>query len=138
MFVLNISRPSFNIGYVLSKSRFTRPNLRKTCYHSRPHFCLTLSLIQTLSNASAADGFLKTQWQKKKLLKTSNFSFCHNVFHCQSQVIYSIIEIFYFLTKNVQSCLLQNCRMREKVKLLETLEITHKEQFYLLPKCFQL
>ena len=77
---------------------------------------LTLSLIQTLSEASAADGFLKTQCQKKKLLKTSNFSFCHNVFHFQSQVIHSIIETFYFLTKHVQSRLLQNCCMRERVK----------------------
>ena len=76
---------------------------------------LTLSLIRTLSDASEADGFLKTLWQKKKLLKTSNFSFCHNVFHFQSQVIHSIIEIFYFLTKYVQSRLLQNCRMRERV-----------------------
>ena len=79
------------------------------------HDDLNLSLIQTLSDASAADCFLKTQCQKKKLLKTSNFSFCHNVFHFQSQVIHSILEIFYFLTKYVQSRLLQNCRMVNKL-----------------------
>ena len=32
---------------------------------------------------------------------------------------YNIIEIFYFLTIYVQSCLLQNCCMRERVKLEE-------------------
>ena len=37
-------------------------------------------------------------------------------FHFQSLVIHSIIEIFYFLTKYVQSRLLRNCRMRERVK----------------------
>ena len=47
--------------------------------------------------------------------KTCNFSFCHNVFHFKSYVIHSIIEIFQFLTKYVQSCLLQNCRMRESI-----------------------
>ena len=55
----------------------------------------------------------------EKLLKTSNFSFCHNVFHFYSQVVHSIIEIFFFLTKYVQSRLLQNCWMREKVKGLD-------------------
>ena len=82
------------------------------------NFPLTLSLIQTLSDASAADGLLKTQLQKKKLLKTSNFFFCHNVFHFQSQVIHSIIEIFYFLTNCVQIRLLQYCPMRERVNIL--------------------
>ena len=38
-----------------------------------------LSLIKMLSDASAADSFLKTWPQQKKLLKTSNFSFCHQV-----------------------------------------------------------
>ena len=42
---------------------------------------LILSLIQILSDTSAADSFLKTWRQKKKLLKMSNFSFCHHVFN---------------------------------------------------------
>ena len=37
----------------------------------------------------------------------SNFSFCHNVSDC--------LRFFYFLTKYVQSRLLHNCRMRERV-----------------------
>ena len=40
-----------------------------------------------------------------------------NVFHFQSQVFHSVIEIFYFLTKYVQSRLLQNRRMRKRVKV---------------------
>ena len=42
---------------------------------------LTLSHIQTLYDASAADSFLKPWQQKEKLLKTSNFSFGHSVFN---------------------------------------------------------
>ena len=41
---------------------------------------LTLSYIKTLSDASAADSFLKTWRQLKKLLKTSNFSFLARLF----------------------------------------------------------
>ena len=82
---------------------------------------LTLSVIQTLSEASVANGFQKTQLQEKKLLRKSNFSFCHNVFHFQSQVIHSIIEIFYLLTKYVQSRLLQNCHIRERVIIFSEL-----------------
>ena len=92
------------------------------------YLILTLPLIQTLSDASAADGFLKTQQQKKKLHKTCNFSFCHNVFHFQSQVIHSIIEIFHFLTKYVQSRLLHNCRMRERVNVIYG-ELADNKQF---------
>ena len=49
--------------------------------------------------------------------KTCNFSFCHNVFLFLSQVIHSIMEIFYFLTKYVQSRLLQICCKWERVKV---------------------
>ena len=35
------------------------------------------------------------------------------------KVIHSIKGIFYFLSKYVQSSLLQNCRMRERVKLMK-------------------
>ena len=93
---------------------------------------LTLSLIKTLFDASAADGFLKTKCQKKELLKTSNFSFCHNVFHFQSQVIHTFLEIFHFLTKYVQSRLLQNCRMRKGLTLsFQLADVFDKLLFYL-------
>ena len=71
-----------------------------------PHIRFLTTLQQT--------AFWK-QWQKKKLHKTCNFSFCHNVFHFLSYVIHSIMEIFYFLSKYVQSRLLQNCSMRERL-----------------------
>ena len=82
-------------------------------------FNLTLSLMQMLSDASAADGFLKTLCNKRRnCIKTCNFSFCNNVFHFLSQVIHSIMEILYVLTKYVQSRPLQNCRMKERVKMI--------------------
>ena len=37
--------------------------------------------IQTPIDASVADYFLKTSWQKEKLLIMSNSFFCQNVFH---------------------------------------------------------
>ena len=54
------------------------------------------------------------------------------------------MEIFYVLTKYDQSCLLPNCRMRERVKgrLFENIvtkeEIAQNVQFLLLPQCFPL
>ena len=55
---------------------------------------ITLSLIKTLSDASAADDFLKQWRQKKKLLNlTSNFSLCHHVFNS--------IKVLYFHIKGV-------------------------------------
>ena len=44
--------------------------------------------IQSLSDASTTDIFLKTWQQKKKMLKTSNFSVCHHMF--------SSIQLLYF------------------------------------------
>ena len=41
----------------------------------------TLYSIDTHFDASATDSFLKTLWEKEKLLVMSNFSFSHNVFH---------------------------------------------------------
>ena len=75
--------------------------------HMKFNCILTLSFIKTLSDATAADGFLKTV-TKEEIAQNVNFSFCHKVIH-------SIMEIFYVLTKYVQSRLLQNCRMRERV-----------------------
>ena len=37
----------------------------------------------------------KTLWQKEKLLTTSNFSFCHNVFNSFSVFIPTFIELFH-------------------------------------------
>ena len=37
--------------------------------------------IDTHFNTSTTDWFLKTLWEKKKLLITSNFFFSHNVFY---------------------------------------------------------
>ena len=56
---------------------------------------LTLSLIQKLSDASAAESFLKTLTKEE---------------------IAQNYRDFLFFDKNVQSRLLQNCRMREQVK----------------------
>ena len=42
---------------------------------------LTVYSINTHFDASTKDSFLKTLWEKKKLLITSNFSFSHNVFY---------------------------------------------------------
>ena len=52
---------------------------------------LTISIIWTLS-----DDFLKTWRQRKKMLKTSNFYFCHHVFNS--------IQLLYFHLKVVSKC----------------------------------
>ena len=54
-------------------------------------------------------------WQKKKLLKTSNFSFCHNVFNSFfNNFKPSFMEIFFMFL--YVSHLLQICCMWERVK----------------------
>ena len=117
---------SGQICYILAYSWNYNPTIQmgrmcKEIIVINPKDVLTLSLIQTLSNASAADSFLKTL--------SNNFSFCNNVFHFQSQVIHSIKEIFCFLTKYVQSRLLQNCRMRERVKCQLSVLGVNKRQY---------
>ena len=42
---------------------------------------LTLFSIDTHFDASTLESFLKTLWEKEKLLVTSNFSFSRNVFY---------------------------------------------------------
>ena len=74
-----------------------------------------------LSDASAADDFLKLLWQKKKLLNTSNFSFCHNVFNSFQQVHSYILRYSILLSTCFQSCLLQICCMWERVQVLMNL-----------------
>ena len=48
-------------------------------------------------DVSAADGVLKTWRQEEKLLKTTNYSFCHHVFNS--------IQSLYFHLKGVSNCL---------------------------------
>ena len=66
--------------------------------------------IPDANHSTTADSLTKEEIAKNKqiLLLPQFFLF-------QSQVIHSIIEIFYFLTKYVQSRLLQNCCIREMV-----------------------
>ena len=64
-----------------------------TMYNKSAVEVFILSLIWTLSDTSTADGFLKTWQQKKKLFKTSNFSFCPHVFNS--------IQLLYFHLKGV-------------------------------------
>ena len=56
---------------------------------------------------------LKTLWQKEKLLITSNFSFCHNVFNSIEKSIFHLLTVLTVF----QSRLLQNCCMWERVKV---------------------
>ena len=56
---------------------------------------------------------LKTQWQKETLLKTSNSSFCHNVFYFFSNYTYNYRDFPYFSSRHFQSRLLQICCMWE-------------------------
>ena len=44
-------------------------------------FDLTLSQTSSCFYVFAVQVFLKTQWEKEKLLITSNFSFSHSVFY---------------------------------------------------------
>ena len=68
---------------------------------------------------------VKTLWQIKKLLKTSNFSFCHHVFNS--------IQLFHFhlkgVSKNIWVCfqnhLLQICCIWERVKHYTSKEEPH-------------
>ena len=54
---------------------------------------LTLYPIDTHFYASTTDSFLKTLWDKKKLLETSNFFFSHNVFY-SIRKLYPHLSIF--------------------------------------------
>ena len=51
---------------------------------------------------------LKTKWQKKKLLITSNFSFCHIVFNSIKNILL-LIEFSFFLLRCFQTRLLADC-----------------------------
>ena len=80
--------------------RKTIKSIQKSCFeicHIRTEFVhflflvretlsfadLTLCFIDTHFDASTRDSFLKTLWEKEKLLVTSNFSF-HTMFSTQS------------------------------------------------------
>ena len=94
---------------------------------------------------------------RKKLLKTSNFSFCHNVFNLFSVIIPSFLGIFRILRRCFQSRQLQIWCIWERVnpfphtdtfwrlcsrRLFENKvtkeEIAQDEQFLLLPQCLPL
>ena len=70
----------------------------------------------TLSDVCAADGFLKTWRQKKKLLKASNFSFGHHVFNTNQLLFFHLKGFSVLLPRYFQSRLLQICCMWERVK----------------------
>ena len=52
---------------------------------------------------------------KEEIAQIEQFFLLTQCFPLSVIVIHSIKEIFHFLTKYVQSCLLQNCHMRERV-----------------------
>ena len=64
---------------------------------------------------SAADGFLKTCKQKKKLIKTSNLSYCHHVFNSIQLLHFHLQGVSKRIWVCFQSHLLQICCMWEKV-----------------------
>ena len=55
---------------------------------------LTLYSIDTHFNASTRDIFLKTLWEKKKLLVTSNFFFFPQCFLLNQKIVSPFINIF--------------------------------------------
>ena len=75
----------FDISFGICIIRLFPPFLcRLTSNHLKslqtPLFlCLTLSHIQTLSDASATDNFWKHCGKREKFLMMSNFSFCQNI-----------------------------------------------------------
>ena len=78
---------------------------------------LTLSLKQTLFDASAADSYFRKHSDKRRDCSKRAISSFDTMFSTFSHRLYISIklEIFYFLTKYVQSRLLQNCCMRKRV-----------------------
>ena len=50
------------------------------------------------------DDFLKTCWQKKKLLKTSNFSFIHHVFNSIQLLYFHLKGVFFVFVFKVVGC----------------------------------
>ena len=103
---------------------------------------LTLSLIKTLSDASSADGFLKTWRQKKKLLETRNFSFCHHVFNSVQLLYFHLKGVTHLFRVCFQSCLLQSYCMWERVnqcfffvlwaKIVKCLDNVYERMFLML------
>ena len=78
--------PSFPLSTMFCNLSRIKPKFWAICMELRQvlHFvycCLTLYSIDTHFKASTIDNFLKTLWEKKKLLVTSNFFFFHIVFY---------------------------------------------------------
>ena len=92
-------------------------------------FTLTLSLIKTLWDASAADRFLETWRQKEKLLKTSIFSFCHRVFNSIQLLYFHFQRFSILISRCFQSRLLQNWCMWERVNLFPSFNKSVADNF---------
>ena len=81
-FILS-SANAFNLDQFKILS-FVKSYLLKSLLHNvsrRKTIGLTLSLTSPGFYGSAVQVFLKTLWEKEKLLVTSNFSFSHSVFY---------------------------------------------------------
>ena len=65
-----------------------------------------------------SDAFSKTCRQKKKLLKTSNFSFCQHIFNSIQLLYFQLKGVSSLFRVRMQSCLLQMCCMWERVKTI--------------------
>ena len=105
---------------------------------------LTLSQLQMLSDASLQQTTFENNMTKEEIAYDEqiilllqcfqrNFSFCHNVFNAISlfatmfstfshRLFIQLQRFSIFLTKYVHSNLLQNCRMRERVKVYSVLK----------------
>ena len=84
-------------------------NLQQTAFNPFPHIDAFWRLCSRWL-WKHSDKRKNCSWWAFSPFATMFSTFCH------TQVIHSIMEIFYCLTKYVQSRLLQNCRTRKRVK----------------------
>ena len=80
---------------------------------------LTLSLIYTLSDATAADGFFENIVTKEEVAQNEQFLLLPQCFPLLVKGYPFNYRDFLFLTKYVKSRLLQKCRMWERVNSLK-------------------
>ena len=86
------SRPRYSKLIETAKSEFYL--LNRLPFLTKKTLPLTLYSIDTYFNTSTTDNFLKTLWEKKKLLVTSNFFFSHNVFYSIRKLYPPFVNIF--------------------------------------------
>ena len=89
-----------------------------TQFHNYDMSCITFNPFPHIDAfwCLCSKQLLKTWRQKKKLLKTSNFSFCHHVFNSVQLLYFHLKWVSNFVQVCRQSRLLQICRMWERVK----------------------